>query len=106
MVMAIRAFTSTTTASPSALSFLIAGVLAVFPLAFLWEAQSLFLEGVTSGNISLTAPSLISYLRLTIISAVVLTLIFLVASFVPLPSLLRAKRKWAPLFVLLIFSAR
>ncbi len=102
VVIAIRAFTPTTTASPSALFFLIAGMLTVFPLAFLWEAQSLFLQGVTSGNISLAAPSLISYLRLTIIFAVVLTLILLVVSFVPLPSLLRAKRKWAPLVVLLI----
>lgn len=102
VLIALRAFTPTTTASPSALFFLIAGMLAVFPVAFLWQGQSLFLQGVMSGNISLIAPSLIFYLRLTIISAVVVALIILIASFVPLPSLLRAKRKWAPLVVLLI----
>lgn len=104
VLMAIRAFTSTTTASPSALFFVIAGVLAIFPLAFLWEAQSLFLEGVTTSNISLLAPSLVAYLRLTIISAGVFAPILLVASFVPLPLLLRAKRKWAPLVVLLVIQ--
>lgn len=104
VLMAVRTFTSTATASPSALFFVVAGVLFLFPLVFLWEAQTVFLEGIRGGNISLAASGLLLFLRLTIIFGVGLTLVLLVASFVPLPSLLRAKRKWAPLVVLLIIQ--
>ncbi|MGZ8844187.1 MAG: hypothetical protein ACXW18_11030 [Pyrinomonadaceae bacterium] len=104
VVMAVRAFTSTTTGSPSALFFVIAGVLCLLPLVFLWSAQTIFLDGIRGGNISLVASSLLLFLKLTIVSAAVVALILLIVSFVPMPSLLRAKRKWAPLIVLLIIQ--
>lgn len=103
-VTAIRAFTTTMTASPSAFFFLISGILAALPLVFLWEAQSVFLEGLRGGNISLVASSLLLFLRLTIISAAILTPILLIASLIPLPSFLRARHKWAPLVLLILIE--
>lgn len=104
VVMAVRAFTTTMTASPSTLFFLISGMLAALPIVFLWEAQSVFLSGMRGGNISLVASSLLLFLRLTIISAAILTPILLVASVIPLPSFLRARHKWAPLVLLILIE--
>lgn len=104
LIMAIRAFTSPTTASPSAWFFAVAGMLAFLPLVLLWEGQSIFLEGIRGGNISLVASNLSLFLRLTIVSAAALILALLVASLVPLPSLLRAKRSWAPVILLVLIE--
>ena len=52
VVIVIRAFLSTTTATPSAWFFLIAGSFSLIPLLLVWEAQSLLVEGMTDRNIS------------------------------------------------------
>jgi hypothetical protein len=100
LIMIIRCFVSTTTASPSAWFFAIGGVLASMPLMFLWEAQSLMVAGMKGGNVSLVASSIQLCLTLTIVTSALFVLILLVASVTPLPSLLRAKRNWAPLLLL------
>ena len=104
VVMAIRAFTTTMTASPSTFFFLISGMLAALPLVFLCEAQSVFLNGVRGGNISLVASSLLLFLKLTIISTAIFTPMLLVASLIPLPSFLHARHKWAPLALLILIE--
>jgi hypothetical protein len=102
VVLVIRAFTVSTTASPSALFFALAGLLTLVPLAFLWAAQSFFLEGLRGGNISLAAPNIVLFLRMTIGASVVLAPILLIATFIPLPSIFRAKNKWAPAIILVL----
>jgi hypothetical protein len=104
VVMGIRALTSTTTASPSAWFFAVGGLLVLVPLVFLWEGQSVFLQGIRGGNISLVASSLLLFLKLTVVSAAIVAPILLIASLIRLPSLLHAKRKWAPIIVLLIIE--
>lgn len=100
VVMVIRCFVSITTASPSAWFFAIGAVLASMPLMFLWEAQSLMVTGTRSGNVSLVAASIQLWLTLTMVTSALFVLILLVASVTPLPSVLRAKRNWAPLLLL------
>ena len=102
LVMAIRAFTATSTASPSAWFFALGGLLTLVPLAFLWGAQSFFLEGFSVGNISLTAPNILLFLKLTIGTSAALVPILLVGAFIPLPSVLHARHKWAPLTMLVL----
>ena len=104
VVMTIRAFTATITASPSAWFFALAGLLTFIPLIFLWEAQSYFLEGLNGRNIVLVAPNIFLFLKLTIGTSAALVPILLVASFIPLPSTLRAKNKWAPLVLLIMIE--
>ena len=104
VVMAIRAFTVTTTASPSAWFFALTGLLTLVPLVFLWTAQSFFLEGIRGGNISLAAGNIVLFLRLTIGACAVLAPLLLFAAFIPLPPAFRAKNKWAPV-ILLVFMA-
>lgn len=100
VVMIIRCFISTTTASPSAWLFAIGGVLASIPLFFLWEAQSLLVKGMRTGNVSLVASSIQICLTLTMVTSALFVPILLVASLTPLPSVLRAKRDWAVLLPL------
>lgn len=102
VVMAIRAFTATTTTSPSAWFFALAGLLTLVPLVFLWTGQSFFLAGLRGGNISLAAPSIVLFLRLTIGACAVLAPTLLIAAFIPLPSVFRAKNKWAPVILLVL----
>lgn len=66
VVMAVRPFTVTSTASPSAWFFGLAGLLTLVPLMFLWVAQSFFLEGLRGVNISLAAANIFLFLRLTL----------------------------------------
>lgn len=104
VVMAIRAFTATTTASPSAGFFAVGGLLTLLPLVFLWAAQSFFLDGIRGGNISLAAANVLLFLRLTIGASAVLTPVLLIAAFVPLPAAFRARNKWAPVIALALIA--
>lgn len=103
IVIVVRCFMSTITASPSAWFFLVAGGFGLIPLVLLWEAESLLIQAISPGyrsGISLVASTIQLYLTLTLITAATFALILLVASLVPLPSVLRAKRNYAPLVVL------
>jgi hypothetical protein len=74
----------------------------------LWKADSLLIQAISPGftgrSIQL-ATTIRLYLNLTIITAVIFTIISLVSSFVPLPSVLRAKRPYAPVLVVLLMEA-
>jgi hypothetical protein len=50
VLMAIRSFMSTTTASPAAWFFLITGIISLIPALLLWEAQSLMVSAITPGG--------------------------------------------------------
>jgi len=102
VVAIIRLFVTTTTASPSAWFLLIAGGLGLTPLLLLWKAESLLVEGMSGKNIASMASSIEFCLTLTIVIAVAVDLILLVASLVRLPAILRAKRNYAPLIVLVL----
>lgn len=104
VVMAIRALTVTTTASPSGWFFALAGLLTLVPLAFLWAAQSFFLEGLRGGNISFAAPNIILFLRLAIGACAVFAPLLMVTALIPLPSAFRAKNKWAPVILLVLIA--
>ena len=102
----VRTFSTTTTASPSGWFYLIAGVLGLAPMLTLWEAESLLLEVLTSRSAGVVsvANQISMCLMLTIGMAAIGILILLVASVVPLPSALKAKRKWTPLVFLVIIE--
>ena len=103
----VRAFSITTTASPSAWLFLIMGVLGIAPMLILWRAESLLLGVLTSRSgpgIVSVADQITTCLMLTIGLAAMGCVLLLVASVVPLPAVLRAKRKWAPATLLLIME--
>ncbi len=102
VVAIIRLFVTTTTASPSAWFLLIAGGLGLTPLLLLWKAESLLVEGMSGKNIASMASSIEFCLTITIVIAVAVDLILLVASLVRLPAILRAKRNYAPLIVLVL----
>ncbi len=102
LVMAIRAFRATTTASPSAWFFVVGGLLTLIPLVCLWEAQSFFVAGLRGGNIALTAPNIFLFLRLTIGASAVVALLLLITAFIPLPSLFCARNKWSPVILLVL----
>ena len=103
----VRAFTTTTTASPSGWFFLIVGILGLSPMLTLWQAESLLVEVLTrraGPGIVAVASQISACLMVTIVLAAIACLILLVASVVPLPAALRAKRKWAPVVFLVIME--
>ena len=104
VVIVIRAFMSTSTASPSAWFFLIAGGLSLIPLLLVWEAQSLLVEGMSVRNISQLASSIQLCLVFTMVTSAAFALVLLIVSVVPLPSVMRAKRKYASILVLVLME--
>jgi hypothetical protein len=106
VVMVIRSFMSTTTASPAAWFFLITGIIGLFPLLLLWEAQSLLVAAISPGGGGIVhfVSNIRLYLSLTLVASAVLVLILLIASLIPLPKVLRSKRNWAPLIVLVLME--
>jgi len=107
VVMVVRCFMSTTTASPSAWFFLVAGGLGFIPLVLLWEAESLLIQVISpgyGGGIAQVASTIQLCLTLTLVTAAAFALILLAASLVPLPSVLKAKRNYAPLVVLVLME--
>jgi hypothetical protein len=103
--MVIRSFMSST-AFPAAWFFLITGLMSLIPLLLLWEAQSLMIQAITpgSGGIVHYVSTIRLCLSLALVGAAVFALILMVASLIPLPSVLRAKRNWAPLLVLVLME--
>ena len=104
----VRLFTTTTTASPSPLYYLIAGILGLLPMFALWYAQSLLLDAIFPNSAGAGVSGVAGQITLFSIVAIVLggvsILILLASSFVPLPAILRAKKKWAPLIALLVME--
>ena len=104
----VRLFTTTTTASPSPLYYLVAGSLGLMPMFALWYAQSLLLGAIFPNSAGAGVAEVAGRITLFSIVAIVLggvsILILLASSFVPLPAILRAKKKWAPLIALLVME--
>lgn len=103
----VRCLSQTTTASPAGWFFLITGALGFAPVLALWQAESLLI-GVL---ISRSGPGMVGVadqinicLTLALGTAAFGLLVLLVASVIPLPALLRAKRKWAPVVFLVIME--
>jgi hypothetical protein len=102
VVAAVRLFTPTTTSSPSGWFYLITGVIGLAPMLALWQGQSLLLEVLfdrTTG-VAMVAEQITMLHFLTLGMAFVSTLTLVISTFVPLPRVFRAKRKWAPLVLL------
>lgn len=104
-----RTFSTTKTATPSAWFFLIAGALGLIPMFTLWCAQSKLLDVLFSrtppeGGIAAIASQISLLLMVTIISAAIIVLILLASSVIPLPVILRAKHKWAPVVALVVME--
>jgi len=107
VIALVRMFTTITTATPSASYFLFVGVVGLVPILLLWEAQSLVLGVVFSratGGVVEVARQVTLLSILTILLGAVSALILLVTAFVPLPRILYAKRKWAPVVMLLVIE--
>jgi len=107
VVIVVRCFMSTTTASPSGWFFLVGGGLGFIPLVLLWKAESLLIQAISPGfrgGIVEVASTIQLCLTLTPITAAAIALILLVVSLVPLPSVLKAKRNYAPLAVLVLME--
>ena len=106
LVMALRSFMATTTASPAAAFFLITGTISHIPAVLLWEAQSLMIQAISpgGGGIVQLVSSIRLCLSLAMIMSAVLVLILLIASLIPLPKLLRSKRIWTPLIVVVLLE--
>jgi hypothetical protein len=103
----VRAFTTTTTASPAGWFFLIVGLFGLAPMLTLWQAESLLVGVLTSRSgpgIVAVASQISMFLMLTIVLAAVACLVLLVASVVPLPALMRANGKWTPLIFLVVME--
>jgi hypothetical protein len=105
----VRLFTTTTTASPSALYYLIAGSLGLVPMFALWYAQSLLLDAIfpqsTGAGVSEVAGQITLFSIVAIVLGGVSILIVMASSFLPLPAILWGKRKWAPLIALLVMES-
>ena len=103
----VRAFSTTTTASPSGWLIVVMGVLGFAPMLTLWRAESLLLDVLTSRSgpgIVSVADQISLCLMLTIGLAAVGCVVLLVVSVVPLPAVLQAKRKWSPAVFLLMIE--
>ena len=104
----VRLFTTTVAASPSAWYYLIGGILGLVPMFALWRAQSLLLDAIfprsTGAGVSEVAGQITLFSIVAMVLGVVSILILLASSFVPLPEILRGKRKWAPLITLLVME--
>jgi hypothetical protein len=104
----VRLFTTTTTASPSAWYYLVAGILGLLPVMALWRAQSLLWDAIYPTPIGAGVSEVAGQISLFSIVAMVLggvsILILLASAFVPLPAILRSKRKWAPFITLLVME--
>ena len=103
----VRMFTTTTTATPSSWFFLVTGVIGLVPVLLLWEAQSLLLGvifGRSPGGVVEVAHQVSLLSMVTMLIGAGSILILLVSAFLPLPRILHAKRKWAPLVMLLLME--
>ena len=105
IVMVVRSLTTTSTASPSVWFVLINAVLSVIPLALVWQANSLLIQALRSRVGVVEVVSQIQLcLTLTWVTFAVFSLVYLVISFLPAPSVFRARRSWSPIIALMLME--
>jgi hypothetical protein len=104
LILVIRMFVETKTASPSAWFVILAGVLGLLPVALFWWAESLVIGALYpgSGGIIEAANTLTLLLPTIMIAAPFILLLLLAISVWPVRSL--AKPKWGPLVIGLIIE--
>ncbi len=93
-------------ASPTAWFFVFAGGLGFVPVALLWQAESLAVQGISHPGSDATSLALQVGLciRLTLVAAAACVPILMATSLIPFPSALRARRTYAPLVVLVLME--
>jgi hypothetical protein len=106
LVNVIRAFMKLNTASPSAWFFVITVILTVVPPSLLWAAQSLLIQAISpgGGGVVTVISSIQFCLGLSLITAAVFSLVLLAAALVPLPAILKAKRSYAPILLIVLME--
>lgn len=101
ILVVVRAFMTPETASPSGWWFLIVSVLGLIPLSLAWRANALLMQALFSRvGIVEVGSSIRMSLILTLLAAGLVGVVLLVSALVPLPPVLRGKRSWAPIVVL------
>ena len=80
--------------------------LGLAPLLLLWQSETVFIQAIApgSGGFARAASSIQRWLTLTIIFAFIADSILLIASLVPLPAIMRTRRSYAPLLVLVLME--
>ena len=105
IVAVVRMFTANKTAAPSVWFFAIAELLAIVPLALAWKADSLLVGAlIARANVALIASNVQLCLTLALVTAGLFSLILLVVSVIPLPSILRARQSWPPVVMLALME--
>lgn len=101
VTLIVRMITQTKTATPPFWFFVIGGILCLLPAGLFWKAELLVLEvlspgsSVGAGGIASVASDISLFLILSIVAALVVFILLIVASVLPLSS--RSKPKWGPL---------
>ena len=101
IILVIRMLMQTRTASPPSWFLIISGILCLLPAGLFCEAESQIIEVIigpaNSAGISGVASNISWLLTLSIVEALIIFLLLIVASVLPLSS--RAKPKWGSLIV-------
>jgi hypothetical protein len=101
-----RLFETGLTAPPSAWFLVAAGCIGLAPLLALWRSESVLIEAILprGSGIAVAASAIQRWLVATIVLGGIADTVLLIASIVPLPPALRAKRRYAPLLILLLME--
>jgi hypothetical protein len=101
-----RLFETGLTAPPSAWFLVAAGGIGLAPLLALWRSESVLIEAILprGSGIAVAASAIERWLVATIVLGGIADTVLLIASIVPLPAVLRAKRRYAPLLILLLME--
>lgn len=99
VVLIVRMFIETTTASPSSWFFIFCGFLFLVPAGLFFEAESMIIEALTipdsSTNIAQVGANVSSLLILSVASTVVVFMVMLIMSVIPFST--ASKPKWSSL---------
>jgi hypothetical protein len=97
---------SSLAALPSTWFFLVAAVIGLLPVCLFWKAESLLVQALYPGSagVAEVAQRIVLLITLAPIAGVAGALILLVASLMPLPAFLRAKRVFPALLILIIIE--
>ena len=106
IVLIIRMFMQTKTASPSSWFFILCGFLLLVPAGLFFEAESMIIEVLTvpasSTGIAGVASNVSLFLILSVASALLVFLLMLVISVIPFSA--RSKPRWGPLICAILIE--